>query len=126
MLHYTCLFFAIPSLLGFIAPFYYTAIGCAVLTTTSMLYYHTGHKIPQAIDTIYAKTYTLASTLLGAYFVITKRCPYNALGVACSVIATYIYLTKSKKGDSDVNDYWHAFVHFFGATGFVAMTLGFM
>lgn len=123
MLQWTCLLFAIPSILGYAASCYWTCIGCALLTGTSLAYYHTGHKIPQTLDTMYAITYTLLSTALGAYYAL-RGCPWNALGVACSVAAMITYVTKSKRGNPDVQDPWHVFVHFIGAMGFVAMTLG--
>ena len=122
MLQYSCCLFLLPSLLGMRAGFYWTGIGCGVLTFTSIAYYRTGYKVIQVIDAVYATSFTLASTGIGVHNA------YNGsfgsmIGVLFALGAMSIYATKSKKLNADVNDPWHVLVHAFGALAFTIMTL---
>jgi hypothetical protein len=116
MLDKSCLLFLVPAALGYLWSHRWTLYGCSLLTLTSTCYYNF-NKFPaiRYIDTMYASSFTLFSTLIGIY-------QGNTIGVMCSCLAVLIYLTKSKRGEACVhNDPWHVWVHIVGALGFTTL-----
>jgi len=117
MLNRTCWLFLIPTTLGYLCSHSWSFVGCGILTCTSALYYNLHHTAFRYIDTCYAATYTIVSTVVGA-----AQC--NVVGVAMSGAAIIIYITKSKRGEHATHDDpWHALVHVVGAAGLSTMPL---
>lgn len=120
MLDKTCWLFMFPAALGYILGHHWTLYGCSALTLTSALYYNHNfaqYSVIRHIDTAYATSFTVVSTLIGIY-------QGNVIGVMCSCLAVLIYVTLSKRGEARTHDDpWHVWVHVFGALGFSTLPL---